>query len=274
MKDKRLIDFLTSMRTVDDLQTNFYPGLSKLDEDSLLCDDYLDHFSPNFTSYNMNMEEKVTMVDLLMTVPDSDLSEFKSISPHELAARKAYVLLDQSGSAIRIQLNCLDTKLKKWQLLRTQADIELQRRDRVEMLNVGGHEPLDSFTSRFLFGPEPQTEADPKKDFFRVRVPTGKIAVVTQIHFDIPEVYHNWLLGILRDGVWKNGEGEYIHGYSRHYLPRSCEQSVAQVFYKNGFLPTNRVDVFYQFGKHKWNNGEYYHSYSKRFETSKLIPVD
>lgn len=272
MRNPELIALLGSMRTAEDLKDNFIPQLAQLDENSDVVNATLNTsvMLAGFGDSHRGDKEREYVSRLLRTVPEEDLCEFGHASDYEIEARKGFALLDIAADKILNQREKAAVQLRQWQLIRMRAIDEMERRSRANMLAEGGKEHLDSYISRVIYGPKPQTN-DKKQNFFKCRITSGKIVAVNTVQFAVPEIYYGWVFERLVAGPWKGKTNSY--SYHSHHLPAALEQEAAKIVYFLGFKPRNVVEVHYKWEDCSWKEG-YRFTYSRNMASSGLTPLD
>lgn len=215
-----------------------------------------------------------TVVD----ISTEDLMDLQALDNLELEGRKGYSHLLTMWTRLSETVEDMRQNLLQLQAYRECGIIEVERRVRQKMIQEHG-EKLDSFVSRFLFGPEPGPMVPPgslagakpmPRKFLMARVPSGKQVAVETLHFEFPKTYDAYLFTEMdKQGIW-NKPAYY---YSSYGAPRTADQKVAKFYYEFGLKPSKSVQVNYSIGT-SYNGKDWSLSHTRSFETNQLSTVD
>jgi len=280
MKDERLLKKLADMENEDQIIHSFHVANDFLTPEAW-AETKLENpnASGNAVSQEyscLNGESKAEVDNLLRDLPNEDLAEFATMSETELTHRRGLAWLITVDKWLADKKSSIMYEMYKWQSLREIAPIELERRARQKMLADGGHEPLDQFTSRFLFGalPKPLSlggKPPQNRNFIIARVKSGKQVAVEKLMFTFPAAYDSWLKSLIKEeGIVDNNHWYYYNAYS---APRFANPLLALFYYKMGFKPAPQVDASYQI-KLGWSGSGFRLSHSRRVDTKDLVPID
>lgn len=277
MKHLELDHMEVLMQSISELQRTFLPALQTLQPTKWNEYHLMDPRGANELTdkyHKLVGDEAKQVRKLLRTVPEDDLMSFNIMQPTELEARKGLALLMQASEMIYAKHDEVIKRLRVWQGLRDFANVELERRSRANMLASGGGEPLDQFTSRFMFGqpPAPFSVKGSKpqpREWLVARVKSGKNIAIEHLNFNIPSIYDEWLCSELqKEKLWGNA-----YYYSGMAAPRSVGQKVAALYYKLGFKPGVSVTGSYKI-ELGWSGSGFRLTHSRNFKTGELHPID
>jgi hypothetical protein len=281
MKSEKLSNLLANMRPWQDLVDDFFPQLSTMNEDTWTKSRYGDTKENDLCTRfrELGAEDQTEISNSMQDIPGEDLITLQGLAPKEFETRRGISQLQQAKHSINQQLEESTRYLHKLQSIREFSLIEMERRQRAQMVADGQGPVLDQFCSRYVFGPPPAPMIPPnqvnqnlgpkKREWFTARVKSGKIVAVEHIRFDIPEVYERWVIGELKKaGLYKT------NGY-RDDLDRRPNPVIARFYYKLGFLPSKMTTLNYQiyWFDQNWRNGWSF-SHCREINTNELKPVD
>ena len=284
MKNERINKWLAAMKPIEEVQQDTYPNLHLLNEEGWNASFLAESTGTNsITSKwgNLSKDSQTVVTDVVLKANDEDLLEIQEMTDKELRTRKGMLLLEQTRDNVCAQIHDTYVQLMKFQAVREQGLIEVERRHRAQMIK-DGHMPdnLDAFTSRFLFGAKPaplsiNSKPPQPRNFIMCRTPSGKQVAVEEIRFDFPSMYNKTLMDLLETANLYKKPSYYYGGYEDN-IPHRVEMPIAQFCYKYGFKPNKDVTGYFKVSQwHGYADGDHWHlSHTKSYKTSELVPLD
>jgi hypothetical protein len=287
VENKTLNDWIKKMTDIQELQADVYPSLQVLDpavwdkspyKNFEECSELADRY-PYLGGDN---QKEISQV--IKESSEKDLNEILTPTQKEIDTRRGLALLAQTEDRVMSIRRKITQRLQIYQSVRDFAVIEIERRARLNIIKQGG-EPLDGFTSRFIFGPAPQplprypgqSNGDNAplhdRDFLRARVKSGKIVYIDRLSFEIPAVYNQEILAGLKKAKLLE-QGVYSYGYD-NTPPHRANPKIARFYYDMGFKPLPDVVINYQchWYDHSWNKG-WSLGHTRCMKTHELEPIE
>jgi len=278
------------MIPIQDLQENVYPSLHVLDPEVWDKSPYRSfegdsELKDRYHSLVDKGPEEVSKV--IRESSDADLAEILHPTQKEVDTRQGLALIDHTRQRLIELHEKITRQLRMYQCVRDGAMEEMKRRARVKTVENGG-EHLNSFISRFIFGPDvipivpypnmpPSTTNTPKeREWIRARVKSGKTVYVEYLWFDIPDIYKKEVAAALVAAkLIKDDTNHYDYSYYSNTPPAQATQKIARFYYKMGFEPKSTVTAHYHCGWYNssWKNG-WSLSHSRQMKTNELEPVE
>lgn len=278
--NQKLLSLRQNLLGLGYIQNHYIPDLTEFDQEKWAASNLDEpNGSNSITSWEAPIDNDLEkeVYQTVVNISTEDLLELQALDTLELEGRKGFFHLLEMHNRSTETMEDLRQQLLQLQAYRACGIIEVERRARQKMIQESG-EVLDSFVSRFLFGPEPGpmvppgslSKASPKaRKFLMARVPSGKQVAVETLHFEFPKTYDAYLFNEMdKLKIWDK-PAYYYNGFG---APRDATQKVAKFYYEFGLKPSKTVQVNYSIGL-GYSSG-WSLSHTRSFQTNQLTTVD